>query len=53
MKDKGHFHLSLIKSAVRIVGCMLAGVTGDFNHIATAFIVAEIVGIAEEFVNKR
>lgn len=51
MKDKGHFYISLVKSLVRIVGCILF-----FANIALLpimFGIAEVLGIFEELADKR
>lgn len=47
--SKGHFYISLIKSGFRII----AGLSLVFGHFVTAgflFILAELLGIAEELV---
>lgn len=46
----GHFYVSLIKSAVRIIGCGVAAYTGSVLVLAVFFAVAEIIGVAEELV---
>jgi len=45
--SKKHFYLSMIKSAIRLVGCLLAI---PYGIVALAFMlaVAEFIGIAEE-----
>jgi hypothetical protein len=47
--SKGHFYISLIKSAVRIGagGCLILG---DLFAAGVLLIFAEILGIAEEVV---
>jgi len=49
-KDPGqkHFYISLVKSGVRILGCVVALFTGSFIWLASGFLLAEILGIAEE-----
>lgn len=49
-KDPGkfHFYISLVKSAVRIAGCLVALATGSWGWLAAGFLVAEILGIVEE-----
>ena len=47
--SKGHFYISLIKSAFRII----AGISLIFGHFITAgflFILAELLGVVEELV---
>ena len=47
--SKGHFYVSIVKSAVRIVagGCLI---TGNFLMAGICFIMAEVLGIVEELV---
>ena len=47
--SKGHFYVSLVKSAVRIVagGCLI---TGNLLMAGVCFIMAEVLGIVEELV---
>jgi hypothetical protein len=49
-KDPGkfHFYVSMVKSAVRIAGCVLTLSTGSIFWLAGGFLVAEILGIVEE-----
>jgi hypothetical protein len=47
---KGHFYVSLIKSVLRLAGCLFAAYTGSVVALAIFFAVAEILGIAEELV---
>jgi len=47
--SKKHFHISLVKSVIRIVGCgaVMSGVQG-IVFLASALFVAELLGIVEE-----
>ena len=47
--SKGHFYVSLAKSAIRIVAgsCLI---TGNLLMAGVCFIMAEILGIVEELV---
>ena len=47
--SKGHFYVSLVKSAIRIVagGCLI---TGNLLMAGICFIMAEVLGIVEELV---
>jgi hypothetical protein len=47
--SKGHFYVSLAKSAIRIVagGCLI---TGILLMAVFCFIMAEVLGIVEELV---
>ena len=46
--SKKHFYISLVKSAIRIAGCVVALATGSWGWLAAGLLVAEILGIAEE-----
>ena len=46
--SKKHFYISMVKSAVRIAGCILTLYTGHVFWLASGFLVAEFLGIAEE-----
>ena len=46
--SKKHFYISLIKSATRIAGCVVALFTGSIVWLASGLLVAELLGIAEE-----
>jgi len=46
--SKKHFYISMVKSAVRIAGCVLTLYTGHVLWLAGGFLVAEFLGIAEE-----
>ena len=53
MNSKGHLFISIAKSAVRIGACSWALVTGRVIPLAAGFLAAEVLGIAEELVDKR
>jgi len=46
--SKKHFYISLVKSATRIVGCVVALATGSWGWLAVGLLVAEVLGIVEE-----
>lgn len=46
--SKKHFYISLVKSATRIAGCVVALATGSWGWLAAGLLVAEILGIVEE-----
>ena len=49
-----HFSVSIIKSVLRIVGCAIVIANYDYVKLfAVCFLAAEILGIVEEFVDKR
>jgi hypothetical protein len=52
LKHDHHFQVSLVKSALRIIGCGIVLVTGfsGIEAMALLFIVAELLGIGEEVV---
>lgn len=43
-----HFYTSLIKSVVRLAGCLVAAFTGSVVTLAIFLAVAEFIGIIEE-----
>ena len=47
--SKGHFYVSLVKSAIRIVAGVCL-VSGNFVFAGTGFVLAEVLGIVEELV---
>jgi len=47
--SKGHFYVSLVKSFLRIVAGVFL-VTGNLTFAGLLFIIAEVLGIAEELV---
>lgn len=53
MNSKGHLFISIAKSAVRIGACGWALVSGRIIPLAAGFLAAEVLGIAEELVDKR
>lgn len=53
MNSKGHLIISLLKSAVRVLGGVVALVTKSVIPLAIGVMVAEIGGVAEELVDKR
>jgi len=49
---KGHFYVSLLKSAIRFLGYgIMLGVGGAVAYAGIALIVAEVLGILEEVVD--
>lgn len=53
MKDKGHFITSLIKSVIRIGFCLWAWKTNMFQIAMFGLMLAEVVGILEEILDRR
>lgn len=53
MNSKGHLTISIIKFATRIVSCLLAVIFGNTNIALTGIVLAEVLGILEEIVDKR
>ena len=53
MNSKGHLIISLAKSAIRVVGGIVALVTNSVVPLAIGIIVAEIGGVLQELVDKR
>lgn len=60
MNDKGHFYISLIKSIIRALGCII-GLVLVYNSMISlslallmAFLLsAEVLGVLEEVFDKR
>jgi len=46
--SKKHFYISIIKSTLRIGACAIALYTGSIVWLASGFLIAELLGIAEE-----
>lgn len=53
MNSKGHLIISGVKSILRIVGCIGTIAKHNILFLVTCFGIAEILGIAEELVDKR
>ena len=53
MNSKGHLYISLGKSFLRIVSAIATVITKDVLWVALGVGVAEVLGIAEELVDKR
>ena len=46
--SKKHFYISLVKSAVRILGCVVALATASWVWLAGGLLIGEVLGIVEE-----
>lgn len=53
MNSKGHLYISLSKSVIRILGCGVAMRNESIGVLAMALVLAEILGMVEELVDKR
>ncbi len=53
MNSKGHFFISLAKSAVRVIGGIITLVKCSIIPLAVGVIVAEVGGVLEELVDQR
>ena len=53
MNSLGHLVVSIAKSAMRIVACIYSLLDVTVWPLAVGFLVAEILGIVEELVDKR
>ena len=51
-KDPGkmHYYISLVKSGIRIAGCVGAVVLQSITLLAVSFLLAEVLGILEEVI---
>ena len=43
-----HFYITLAKSTLRILGCIVMMQSGDLFRAGALFMIAELLGIAEE-----
>jgi len=46
--SKTHFYVSLIKSGIRMYGCIALLSCQGINQFALAFLIAEVLGVVEE-----
>lgn len=53
MNSIGHLAISIVKSGLRIGACAWAIESGSIVALALGFLAAEVLGIAEELVDKR
>lgn len=53
MNSKGHLFISLAKSAIRVIGGIVALINGSVIPLAVGVIVAEVGGVLEELVDQR
>ena len=53
MNSKGHLLISLAKSAIRLISGVISIITVSVLPLAVGVVTAEILGIAEELVDKR
>lgn len=53
MNSKGHLFISIAKSVIRSIGCVIGIATTSILLFSIFFLGAEILGIAEELVDKR
>ena len=53
MNSTGHLIVSISKSFLRIFSCILAYGTHNVEYLALGFLIAEILGVLEELVDKR
>lgn len=53
MNSKGHLFISITKSSLRILSCVIAIMIGSFEPLVIGFGGAELFGILEELVDKR
>lgn len=53
MNSKGHLIISIVKSAIRVIGGVASLINGSIIPLALGIILAEIGGVLEELVDKR
>ena len=53
MKRNWHFYVSIIKSVIRIIACIVAMMQREVYPLALGFFFAELLGIVEEAFEKE
>lgn len=53
MNSKGHLIVSLLKSGIRIISGIVSLYNLSIAPLAAGIVIAEILGIVEELVDKR
>lgn len=53
MNSIGHLAISIVKSSLRIGSCIWCIASNSIIPLAWGFLIAELLGIAEELVDKR
>jgi len=53
LNSRFHLWTSILKSVVRMTGCVWLISSGDYMAFAWAFIFAELLGVAEELGDDR
>lgn len=53
MNSKWHLYISIIKSVIRILSCIISVVTKKFEYLAIGLGIAEGLGILEELKDDR
>ncbi len=53
MNSRWHLYISLIKSTIRILACIVSIMTKNFTILAIGFGLAEGLGILEEIKDER
>jgi len=52
-KGRGHFWVSCVKSLIRVASCAVTIGALNVRFLAGGFLIAEILGLLEEFVDDR
>lgn len=53
MNSKWHLYISIFKSFLRILGCVLSIALSNWLVLAISFLIAEILGVLEELKDDR
>jgi len=53
MNSRWHLYISFAKSAIRLGGCVLSLVAGQWSVLAVALALAEVLGVIEELGDER
>ncbi len=53
MNSKWHLIISLVKSVIRMVSCVVAVITWNVTVLAVGLLIAEALGVLEELKDER
>jgi hypothetical protein len=53
MNSKWHLYISIVKSVIRILACVVSVIAGKFEYLAIGLGIAEGLGILEELKDNR
>ena len=53
MNSKWHLYISITKSIIRIIACLLTLINKNIGVLAIGFLIAEMLGVLEEIKDNR